>query len=1114
MWSPKRVLILVSCTLFFLSGYGVYAFFLGDIDGLPVLAAEFFPPDLGDDKPGVPQESLRDAMIRQAFGPGSAELHRPMRLLVRDKGMVLSAGQFDIDKDDGRVKFAPFSAAIFPQNKDGGFPEINTVQSDFAYLTLDKPVATPAELANRKVTAVELRGGAGRPIKITNNRRTKETSDDLVVHVTMAPLFYEERNSLIKTDGFVQLHDYQSRPEPTKITARGMDMYLASEANPNKPKPAGAQGKPKNDAASNVKLLVLKSDVEMHLCVDNNDGFLGAEGPAATPPIGAKDAAGPKKPPDKAQVFISTRGTFTYDVPEDLAKFDGPPIHKGGAALGRLGQVHVSRLHPGARFDQRKLDQLLCDHLELRFRKRIGPPVAKAAGDMQTGNKEIESAIATARPGQIVTLSMDTENLEAFPSELHYFAAEPGRGAKTILRGSPVRGSKDGHKIVARELHLTGADKDGNGKHVFAKGAGQIDLADKVAAKPRFPTHITWKDTLVSTMERDGDKLYERWTITGDAVYIDEDQKQELRGQTIQLWLDTSDPAHGGPRASGGPKQRPHKIEAFENVSARAQDTIIKQADHLLIIFRPEVANGAMLPELPVPPSAPPKVDPLKAEPLKLEPVPVIGQKGPDMRPILGPAPAPKKEEPRKPIVLEARDVVIYIATQGGKKQLDKLDASGRVHVVQDPAKADEKGMDITGDLLTLVGDVSGSHILTVFGDMRQPRDKLSLARLEMNDTIVWGPKVTIDQVRNHADVDGQGAMSMPSKTSVDGDKPARPGARLTIHWNKYMTFDGTNANFHGGVIGEQDESKIQCESMQAIMDKPVIFKESQKNGEGAKVDRLICNTRVFAADEQRDARGKRVQASILEATTLKVDNTHGPTNASGPGRFLHLGLSDSDPAAPGAVGAMPAPRGGVNVPQPKGAVKEREMKLTRIEFKGSMFSNTKNAQKNAIFRDAVEVFNVPAEAFEIALDADNLPKNGFYLRCETLEVQSRKVGDRTIQAMVAKQQVYFKNREIYGRCDTLTFDEETDTIIFHAEPGGLVDLNKKTPTGRQQTTAEAVKYNRKTGATTVLKHGVINSSRLDDAPRLRVSPWGKPPGTAARARRGSAAASSWCGSA
>ncbi len=50
-----------------------------------------------------------------------------------------------------------------------------------------------------------------------------------------------------------------------------------------------------------------------------------------------------------------------------------------------------------------------------------------------------------------------------------------------------------------------------------------------------------------------------------------------------------------------------------------------------------------------------------------------------------------------------------------------------------------------------------------------------SLARLEMNDTIVWGPKVTIDQVRNHADVDGQGAMSMPSKTSVDGDKPARP---------------------------------------------------------------------------------------------------------------------------------------------------------------------------------------------------------------------------------------------------------------------------------------------------------------------------------------------------
>src|SRR5205823_7266759 len=135
------------------------------------------------------------------------------------------------------------------------------------------------------------------------------------------------------------------------------------------------------------------------------------------------------------------------------------------------------------------------------------------------------------------------------------------------------------------------------------------------------------------------------------------------------------------------------------------------------------------------------------------------------------------------------------------------------------------------------------------------------------------------------------------------------------------------------------------------------------------------------------------------------------------------------DPAAPPAPPAPGALGGGVQVPQPKelpkGAMaKERTMKLTRIDFRGWMFSNTKNAQKHATFREGVEVFNVPAEIFDVPLDIDKLPKDGFFLKCETLELQSRKSGDKTIQAMVAKDQVYFRNPEVFGLCDELHFDE------------------------------------------------------------------------------------------
>ena len=83
MWTPKRVLILVSGLLLFLSGYGVYAFFLGDIDGLQPLDAGYYPPENQPPDELVPQESLREAMIKQAFGPGCEELGSSRSVLAR-----------------------------------------------------------------------------------------------------------------------------------------------------------------------------------------------------------------------------------------------------------------------------------------------------------------------------------------------------------------------------------------------------------------------------------------------------------------------------------------------------------------------------------------------------------------------------------------------------------------------------------------------------------------------------------------------------------------------------------------------------------------------------------------------------------------------------------------------------------------------------------------------------------------------------------------------------------------------------------------------------------------------------------------------------------------------
>src|ERR1043166_1566674 len=449
------MLMLILSGVLFVAGYGIYALFLGAVDGLPVLPRPWLPVEPHNDPALPPGE--REKLIEQAFGKGCDELNRPVKLLLRDKGLILAAGQFTIEPD-GRVKFSPFSAALFPKNKEPGPPEINTVRSDFAYFTLDNPVHFPFELADRKVMVVELRGKQG--VTITNNRRTAQKNDDLEIHVAISPLFYEEQRHLIWTDGFVQLHDYQSQPKPPETRGRGMKTHLAADPGVNPAKPANAPAKPKNEGIGNVELIELLSSVEMHLYVDASDGFLGGPDAAQTP----KPVAG--QPVQKDHVFIRTAGTFTYDPNKELAIFDGPAKSRGGLLGNHPEQVLVSR-----KLREEKFDQLVSNHLKVHFRKKASPPAGAPPPQpgLGGGDKEIEKGIRTVEPGQKVTLTMDSPNLEADGTELQYHCAVPGTGPRTVLTGSPMRAVKDGHKIQAPLLDLTGADKAGNGQRGFAQ---------------------------------------------------------------------------------------------------------------------------------------------------------------------------------------------------------------------------------------------------------------------------------------------------------------------------------------------------------------------------------------------------------------------------------------------------------------------------------------------------------------------------------------------------------------------------------------------------------------------------------------------------------------------
>lgn len=1032
MWNVKRVLILVAAGVGAFACYAIYALFLGGIDGMRPFPESWLPSTVGEI--GDPPPPPVDQKLAQCFGPNCDELRWPLRLWLADKGIAFAAGDFSIEKN-GKVKLAPFSAALYHKSKGpGAFPEISTIRCDVALITLDRQVSTYSELNNREVIGVEMIGR--KPgIALANNRRTAEKGDDVDILITNGNLFYKKSADLIWTDGVVCVRDYQSKP-PTEIRGKGFEMHLAKGASPN-PSRMNAKvhsAKPSNDNGG-IERLRLHTDVEMHFWVDSSSGFLGGV------PTGRNAAPPPAKAqrPERAHIHVKTGGPFVYDLVKEKAWFESPPPRDGAPNSESLpiapDQVHVERQQTVN--GKVKFDQLICDYLELNFRKRASVSDDGAPG----ADKEIDSAKATRRDKNEVVLSLDSEQMAAYGTDLSYRAGDANSGPVTILKGEPLKTVKDGHKMVCKELHLHAANRAGEGQKVWARGPGQIDLIDgKNPQKPSWPTHVLWNDNLTIVREKEGGQVFDLLTVAGDASFIDDQQKQELHGEKIHVWILQTQESAKKAQAVGTSRQELHRVLAVDRVRATSPEFVIRQANRLYMVFLPQMPEGERLPDTTTEVARP-------APPQSGQP--------PAPAPMNAPAPLEKKAPP---IELTATEINGTVFTLGNKKDLQELIAKGGVHVFQQGDKPGEKRIDITGQLLTVKYAEKG-HTLVVHGDAK------TLARLELGEMVLWGPLVSINRGENKARVDGRGAMQAASNKNLDGTEIAKSNSanRITIWWNKSMDFDGRSALFQGGVQAQQQSSdaKLKCENLTAYLDKFVSFREGQNQNQNAKIDRILCDKNVYIEETKVDERGQRAQQSRLLGSHMSMDNLEGGTNLSGPGEAWVLAKGS------GGIDIVPIPSGGTPAP-----VDKMEWKLTHIKFGLRMYANVKANTKNAKFfgyNAGVEVFHFPTTDINARMDPNRMGKDQLWLRCGELHVEGRQTGDRTTQYMLARHNCEFRTEKYLGYADLIKFDEGNETVIFESTNGNRVQLFEFQP-GNQQPrpmsiNSTKVLYNRRTGS-------------------------------------------------
>jgi len=722
------------------------------------------------------------------------------------------------------------------------------------------------------------------PIVMRNNRRTLRQDDDIEIRIPTGPVYFDDEKHLIHTKDVVLLQDFQSKPDPTKVTATGMDVHLTAPPSGDK----GSKTKPGPEGAgTSVERIVLPADVDMHLYNEPGTGLVGGiGGNPARPP-----AAGPPRPgtPAKDHIWITTAGPFVYDLPRDNARFDIP--EKAGLLAPEWVTVH--RNPPTDPVAEDRSDTLECQHLELQFCRK---PPERPAGNTpppapDTGPADSHQLEWMHASGNKVTLLSRSERVEAKGNDLFHRAPTH----TTVLKGGPAtldkrdeKAGRDGDRIVAPELELI-EDKEHGTQHVTARGAGSIHMADSDTG--RQTRHARWQTQFESAREGALDVL----TFTGHAALVEDELlapedifsddklvacKSVLKSDDLQIWLDPppqptgpTKPAAAAPPPTSGPDPRtggrkPRRVEATGHVVAHSPEMrILERSDsatqRLIIVFKDVPAPPVPATGGPAKPS--PSVPGPAAEPHSPPP-------GPEPIPVPAKPVTPEPAKPARPVDLCAAFITAHVLRYEGtgKTELDHLETEGKVRATQAPS-GDDKGFTVNGEKLELVKKAIGNHL-------KVTSDASNLADLHVDRMIIHGPEIEIDQGDNTATVDGDGYMEMENTTDFQGN-PLKKPEWLTVYWKKLMRFEGSFAEFLGDIEANQGSSRLKCQMLQVYFDKPVSLsdqrttgkKERAKGEEPARAKKLICDRSVKVEEEIYEVRFRLGEASMTELRTAGV---------------------------------------------------------------------------------------------------------------------------------------------------------------------------------------------------------------------------------------------------
>ena len=324
----------------------------------------------------------------------------------------------------------------------------------------------------------------------------------------------------------------------------------------------------------------------------------------------------------------------------------------------------------------------------------------------------------------------------------------------------------------------------------------------------------------------------------------------------------------------------------------------------------------------------------------------------------------------------------------------------------------------VDGQKLHVVNNSEFDQTIHLHGNPGHVRDRGM--HLEGND-------LHVDRAANRMWVDGAGLLQLPVNSTLEG-KPLDKPQVLDVWWREKMEFDGHTAHFIESVRAVLNETRMRCQTMDVTLTERISFsiQEPRQPGEQTRIKHLTCRDGV-ELEEYEYADSRMIGVRRGKVWEFTADSISGETRAQGPG---HLDMWRRG----GGNRAALAPTKGVKANRPLSS-ETSDWEYTHVDFAGPVKGNLND--RFATFNDRVRIIYGPVVRATDTIDPDNLPDNGGWMRCDTLQFtqQGAPKSPNAYLQVLATGNARLEGQTFYAVAESISFDESKGLYVLRS-PG------------------------------------------------------------------------------